>query len=56
MTINDVLKERGLEGKSWGDVWYRPSKLTALADDKDKGDKVFIISFSSKISTLNGRI
>jgi HK97 family phage portal protein len=23
-TINDVLRERGKEPKSWGDVWYRP--------------------------------
>lgn len=26
-TINDVLRERGLPTKPWGDVWYRPSKL-----------------------------
>jgi HK97 family phage portal protein len=28
-TINDVLKERGKEGKPWGDVWYRPRNMTA---------------------------
>jgi HK97 family phage portal protein len=26
-TINDVLKERGKEGKPWGDTWYRPKNL-----------------------------
>ncbi|MBI9103748.1 MAG: phage portal protein [Spirochaetales bacterium] len=26
-TINDVLKERGLDEKPWGNIWYRPSKL-----------------------------
>ena len=26
-TINDVLKERGLPPKPWGNVWYRSSKL-----------------------------
>jgi HK97 family phage portal protein len=26
-TINDVLRERGKEPKSWGDVWYRPKNL-----------------------------
>jgi HK97 family phage portal protein len=26
-TINDVLRERGKETKSWGDVWYRPNNL-----------------------------
>jgi HK97 family phage portal protein len=28
-TINDVLKERGLPAKPWGDVWYRQQKLIA---------------------------
>lgn len=27
-TINDVLRERGLPPKPWGDAWYRPSNLT----------------------------
>ncbi|MDR2098110.1 MAG: phage portal protein [Spirochaetaceae bacterium] len=26
-TINDVLRERGKETKSWGDIWYRPNNL-----------------------------
>lgn len=26
-TINDVLRERGVPCKTWGDVWYRPSSL-----------------------------
>lgn len=26
-TINDVLKERGKDTKSWGDRWYRPGNL-----------------------------
>jgi HK97 family phage portal protein len=29
-TINDVLKERGKETKSWGDVWYRPNNLNPI--------------------------
>jgi hypothetical protein len=28
-TINDVLKERGKEGKPWGDVWHRPQNMIA---------------------------
>jgi HK97 family phage portal protein len=28
-TINDVLKERGKETKTWGDVWYRPKNFIA---------------------------
>jgi HK97 family phage portal protein len=28
-TINDVLKERGKEPKSWGDVWHKPRSLTS---------------------------
>jgi HK97 family phage portal protein len=28
-TINDVLKERGKDGKPWGDVWYRPKNMIA---------------------------
>jgi hypothetical protein len=30
-TINDVLKERGKEGKPWGDVWYRPKNMIATS-------------------------
>jgi HK97 family phage portal protein len=26
-TINEVLKERGKDPKSWGDIWYRPANL-----------------------------
>jgi HK97 family phage portal protein len=33
-TINDVLKERGKDTKSWGDVWYRPKNLVPM----DGGD------------------
>jgi HK97 family phage portal protein len=29
-TINDVLKERGKEGKPWGDIWHRPKNLVSL--------------------------
>jgi HK97 family phage portal protein len=29
-TINDVLKERGKEGKPWGDMWYRPKNLVPM--------------------------
>ncbi|GHU67480.1 hypothetical protein FACS189447_09700 [Spirochaetia bacterium] len=32
-TINDVLKERGKETKSWGDVWYRPSNLVPMGKE-----------------------
>jgi hypothetical protein len=30
-TINEVLKERGKEPKSWGDIWYRPKNLIPTA-------------------------
>jgi hypothetical protein len=30
-TINDVLTERGKEGKPWGDVWYRPKNMIATS-------------------------
>jgi HK97 family phage portal protein len=30
-TINEVLKERGKEGKPWGDIWYRPKNLIATS-------------------------
>ena len=33
-TINDVLRERGKEGKSWGDVWYRPQNLTPMTGEE----------------------
>jgi HK97 family phage portal protein len=29
-TINDVLRERGKEGKPWGDVWYKPKNMAAV--------------------------
>ena len=29
-TINDVLTERGLEPKKWGDIWYRPTRLVPI--------------------------
>jgi hypothetical protein len=35
-TINDVLKERGKEGKPWGDIWYRPKNLTPVSCGADK--------------------
>ncbi len=44
-TINDVLTERGMEPKKWGDTWYRPTRLvpvsvageeeSTVSDDKD---------------------
>jgi HK97 family phage portal protein len=34
-TINEVLKERGKEGKPWGDIWYRPKNLIPT----DKGEQ-----------------
>jgi HK97 family phage portal protein len=33
-TINDVLKERGKEPKSWGDVWYRPKNFIPTAKEE----------------------
>jgi HK97 family phage portal protein len=33
-TINDVLKERGKDTKTWGDTWYRPKNLVPM----DGGD------------------
>jgi HK97 family phage portal protein len=38
-TINDVLTERGHETKSWGDVWYRPSKLVPVSGPSDEGKR-----------------
>jgi len=29
-TINDVLTERGLQPKPWGDVWRRPRNLETV--------------------------
>jgi HK97 family phage portal protein len=39
-TINDVLKERGKEGKPWGDVWYRPKNMIESSGSKptERGD------------------
>jgi HK97 family phage portal protein len=31
-TINDVLRERGKEPKSWGDIWYRPKNLVPMRE------------------------
>jgi HK97 family phage portal protein len=36
-TINDVLKERGKEPKSWGDVWYRPKGTVATDGAFEEG-------------------
>jgi HK97 family phage portal protein len=36
-TINDVLKERGKEGKPWGDVWYRPKSVIPTDGGEVKG-------------------
>ena len=35
-TINDVLKERGKELKTWGDVWYRPKNLVPASNTKQE--------------------
>jgi HK97 family phage portal protein len=34
-TINDVLRERGKETKSWGDVWYRPNNLVQAGSSEE---------------------
>ena len=36
-TINDVLKERGKEPKTWGDIWYRPKNLVPMNDGQQGG-------------------
>jgi hypothetical protein len=36
-TINDVLKERGKDGKPWGDVWYRPRNMIATPGGEPTG-------------------
>ncbi len=36
LTINDVLKKRGLPTKLWGDTWWRPNKLTSIQGSKDE--------------------
>jgi len=33
-TINDVLRDRGMEPKPWGDVWHRPRNLDTVIDNK----------------------
>ncbi len=33
-TINDVLLERGMEPKKWGDIWYRPTRLVPVSTDR----------------------
>jgi len=42
-TINDVLTERGLEAKEWGDIWYRPTRLVPVSTDtgEESSDKEF---------------
>ena len=35
-TINDVLRERGKETKSWGDIWYKPSSLNPVGADSNQ--------------------
>jgi len=37
-TINDVLRERGKEPKSWGDVWYKPKNLASVSDKGKEGE------------------
>ena len=34
-TINDVLKSRGQDTKTWGDIWYRNSSLIPESSDKN---------------------
>ena len=34
ITINDVLKKRGLPPKPWGDTWWRPNKLVKIEENK----------------------
>ncbi len=34
ITINDVLKKRGLPPKPWGDTWWRPNKLVGIEENK----------------------
>ena len=36
-TINDVLMARGEKEKPWGDIWYKPSSLTAIDSEETKG-------------------
>lgn len=33
-TINDVLRERGLPEKAWGDTWWRPSDVADVRNQK----------------------
>jgi len=33
-TINDVLRERGMKPKPWGDVWHRPRNLDSMHENK----------------------
>jgi HK97 family phage portal protein len=35
-TINDVLTERGLEPKKWGDTWYRPARLVPVGPSAEE--------------------
>ena len=37
-TINDVLKARGQEEKTWGDIWYRQSSLIPVSSNTDTGE------------------
>ena len=38
-TINDVLKERGKEPKSWGDIWYRPKNLVPMSGGRGANEE-----------------
>jgi HK97 family phage portal protein len=38
-TINDVLKERGKEPKTWGDVWHKPKNLAGAVDSGKKTNR-----------------
>ena len=37
-TINDVLRARGQEEKTWGDIWYRQSSLIPVSSNTDTGE------------------
>jgi phage portal protein BeeE len=33
-TINDVLRERGLKDKPWGNSWWKPNNVTEIDSDQ----------------------
>ncbi|GHV03920.1 hypothetical protein FACS189485_08180 [Spirochaetia bacterium] len=37
-TINDVLRERGKEVKSWGNIWYKPKNLIPINETTHTDD------------------